>query len=750
MEYQDEAVLHAIASETSGAHYEAPYSGAAAAAPLRVQARDEHFDRVDISKEWLDRTQALVTSHEGDSLQALYDRADGIPRDAILAMGCDRWITIVTTRGLIASEPERVPVYSSPQRAYLANLPPIAADPSNEVRVAFGATVHYRDRDWKIIELAGDKVAMVPVPVPNQPVIDPIELRLEYFDEQVRVGAIRGVSDGAVETLEDRLRGVPTKDIEIGWQRLTMIDPFIREHVTPKNRTQRDWVRRYWESDKVHSGWGVLGLIPEWRNCGPRERKLPDRVIDLIHETIEEHFKNKLAPPFQKVYWKHYVPACQAEGLIPASESTFRDELKKQPEHEVVKARFGPKHAHDIEPSYGFPLLATRAPWFMGTVHGDDTEMPWDAIDSYTGDSLGCPNLSVGICASTLSPVFLVYGYLPSSDARMALCIRDMVDRWGMIADTLILDHHGANKSTFLQKYYARKGGTLILRRKGKARDGGPEEGFNHLIQELAVYGEPGNTQARRNPRKMTPDFDPVRHFGRLTLAQQFEKLTKAVFVDYDQMPQKRLGMSPREARELSRAKTGPRGLLYVTYGRDLLIATAPWSGSRTREVGPQGVKVDNVHFNDRRLAALRNHSIEVRPEILNAGLAYADIGDNEWIDLRSEYTDLLRTRTRYEVAMISDELRRRSQRVTAAKLARRYESADDRTEREQLQLQRAEQDGLLFHAIEAERLDRDGRPATTTEADADEPDRNNITQLIPRDQLRTITPIRFTDREGA
>ena len=84
-----------------------------------------------------------------------------------------------------------------------------------------------------------------------------------------------------------------------------------------------------------------------------------------------------------------------------------------------------------------------------------------------------------------------------------------------------------------------------------------------------------GNTQATQHPRQNTHATDPRRH-AVWTLPRLAERVQQWADEEYDTLRHPALGMTPREAYDLSMKQDGERAHKYIEYDDTFLKATFP------------------------------------------------------------------------------------------------------------------------------------------------------------------------------
>jgi putative transposase len=184
-----------------------------------------------------------------------------------------------------------------------------------------------------------------------------------------------------------------------------------------------------------------------------------------------------------------------------------------------------------------------------------------------------------------------------------------------------------------------------------------------------------GNTQARTQPRLLTPAVDPQRH-AVWTLGDLYDFLCEWAYQVYDQTVHPALGQSPREVFQMGLVLGGEREHRHIPYDDAFLMATCPSTRTGTATVQPgKGVKINTIYYwHD----ALRHPEVErtpvpVRYDPFDIGVAYAYV-QHRWVRCISQYFAQLHGYSEKARLLASAEIRQRAShprsRITAKQLA--------------------------------------------------------------------------------
>jgi putative transposase len=192
-------------------------------------------------------------------------------------------------------------------------------------------------------------------------------------------------------------------------------------------------------------------------------------------------------------------------------------------------------------------------------------------------------------------------------------------------------------------------------------RFGSPQERLFGTMETEFLYHLLGNTQATQEPRQMTKATDPKR-LAVWTLPKLAERVGQWADEEYETILHSALGMTPREAYELSMKRDGERAHKSIAYDDTFLKATFPTTRKGTAKVEP-GVGV-RMHYLDYWCEARRDPTVEgtqvkVRYDPFNVSVGYAYI-DGRWRTCDCPYTEFAGCSER-ELQLLTEELRKRN-----------------------------------------------------------------------------------------
>jgi putative transposase len=167
-----------------------------------------------------------------------------------------------------------------------------------------------------------------------------------------------------------------------------------------------------------------------------------------------------------------------------------------------------------------------------------------------------------------------------------------------------------------------------------------------------------GNTQATAEPRQMTKATDP-RNLAIWTLPALAERAQQWADEEYDTIRHPALGMTPREAYELSIKRDGERLHKDLSYDETFCMATFPTTRKGTALVRPGvGVRINYLDYwcEAMRDATVEGTQVKVRYDPFDVSVGYAYI-DGRWRQCFTPYDEFAGCSER-ELQLLASEVR--------------------------------------------------------------------------------------------
>ena len=432
-------------------------------------------------------------------------------------------------------------------------------------------------------------------------------------------------------------------------------------------RTKQRWRQRYHEAETRY-GSGFLGLLPQYAHCGGN-RKIADPVIKLIHEVLSIHYDTVTQKPKRGAYGE-YLKRSEEQHLAPVSERTFYAEaLRHKAKYEQVVARQGTRAAYPFKDYVReeTKTISRHGDYAWSLAHIDHTELDLMLCDSRTGQLLGKCWLTLLILAH---PRRIAAYYLTFDEPSYRSCmmtLRLCVKRYGRLPTAIVVDGGPEFHSVYFEQLLALYRVRKHQRPAAEPRFGSPQERLFGTLDTEFLYHLLGNTQASREPRQMTRATDPRRQ-AIWTLPKLAERVKLWVDEEYETRRHPALGMTPREAYDLSIKRDGERLHKQIGYDDTFLKATFPTTRKGTAKVEP-GVGV-RMNYLDYWCEAMRDSTVEgtqvkVRYDPFNVGTGYAYI-KGKWRVCDCPSPEFAGCSER-ELQILTEELRKRN-RLTSSR----------------------------------------------------------------------------------
>lgn len=484
----------------------------------------------------------------------------------------------------------------------------------------------------------------------------------DVFHSLVEQGAIRGIPEEVNQQHElasEVVRHAAPIDLEKAVARCNYLDGIAPSAVAVRPRTLRYWRHRAAEGEIAY-GNRFAGLVTRISARGNRQRKVCQRVIEIMNEVIEK----EVMSPFQtkiSVCYGMVRNLCLADGLGVPSNKTFRTEIKRRREDALALARQGRKAAYPLTEfqwriDQSTPRHGER-PFEIG--HIDHTELDIELVDSRSGANLGRPWLTVLLDANTRVVLAFFLTFDPPSYRSCMAVIRECVRQHGRIPKTIVVDQGSDFESLYFEALLARLETHKKSRPAAKSRFGSVIERFFGVNNQQLIHNLAGNSQALQRPRSMSPSHDP-RTLAVWTLPALTETLDNYFSTVYASLIHPALGIAPKDALANGLATSGLRGHVLIPYTEEFIRLTMPSTpAGKARVRTGRGVKIRGIHYWHPVLREPKysNTNVHVLYDPFDISRAHALVG-GEWLLCRSEHQALFERRTEREIATISQEIR--------------------------------------------------------------------------------------------
>lgn len=496
-------------------------------------------------------------------------------------------------------------------------------------------------------------------------------LSLALVEQLFRESAIEVPASARKRTVEYDVNAVVAneKDLEVAMRRLEAIrNP---EGSGIPERT----LRRYRQAIKgVTSVQEQLKLLAPGRS-GNTRRRLPQTVLDIAHEIVEQRHNQANRQPVSATYVQ-FKARCAERGLVPMSESGFYVWIK---DHVDIKAREGRRAAYQQAPiplwyDHEQPVHGVRP---HAVVYIDHTTVNQLCRGMEIKD-LGKPNLTIAFDGAVGKARAMYLSYDAPSANTVLMILRDYVRRNGRLPDMIVLDNGPEFHSAALKRFCDLFRVNIRWRRRSKPRDSTLVERMLGVTETEVIAAQDGNTRCLKDPRMVSAEVHPE-NFIRWTLPALYGSIEYFLFEFHPGREHPRFGISPNDRERRLLVELGSRDHVIVRYDETFRLLTAPHSGSKPMRVvdRQRGVFVDGMHYWHECLAKAKpKEDVEVRVEMWCARVVYVCFRDN-WVIAQARDGGRLdgRFRHEYEIAKRTDNRERR----TRAQQARRSPAGSHR-----------------------------------------------------------------------
>jgi len=423
-------------------------------------------------------------------------------------------------------------------------------------------------------------------------------------------------------------------------------------------RTKRRWRNAYQDAESRY-GSGFIGLLPQFTHSG-RKRQAGTASQKLIHQVLETHYDTVTRQPKRGAHGE-YLKLAEEQQLTPLSPRTFYREVERhKAAYEQTVAREGTRAAYPLkdytrEQEKTVNRHGTYA-WAMG--HIDHTELNLVLCDSRTGQPLGKCWLTLLILSHPRRIAAYYLTFDPPSYRSCMMVLRLCVKRYGRLPTAITVDGGSEFQSVYFEQLLALYRVRKHQRPASEPRFGSPQERLFGTLETEFLYHLLGNTQATREPRQMTNATDPKR-LAVWTLPDLAERVQQWADEEYETLRHPALGMTPREAYELSIKRDGQRLHKEIAYDETFRMTTFPTTRKGTALVRPGvGVRVNYLEYwcEAMRDATVEGTQVKVRYDPFDVSVGYAYI-DGVWRQCFTPYDEFAGCSER-ELQLLASELR--------------------------------------------------------------------------------------------
>jgi putative transposase len=623
----------------------------------------QDLERLVLPEEALTSLAQIVKTHPGMLLSDLHTAAPDIAAD-LINIAIARHALYVDLSRYRLSDPWRTPVFPD-QKASRAT---IHRDPL-PFPLSQGETVSWNGVPWQITTVSQTEICL------TQDGCDPFSLTLSAFEALAKEGkmvrsehkATSSITPEGVALLE-QARDV---DSAMAIFRNRVINPdqyddeeqerIAKRAASIPARTKRRWKKFYREAEMKY-GSGFIGLLPQFVHCG-REREEDFAPRKLIHEVLETHYDTVARKPKRGAYGEYLLRAKERQ-LEPLSPRTFYREVERhKTSYEQTLVREGSRAAYPFKEYVREQekTISRHGDYAWAMAHLDHTELDLILCDSRTGQVLGKCWLTLLILSQPRRIAAFYLTFDPPSYRSCMMVLRLCVKRYGRLPTAITVDGGPEFRSTYFEQLLALYRVRKHQRPRAEPRYGSPQERLFGTMDTSFIYHLLGNTQATRDPRLVTKATDPER-LAVWTLPKLAEQVQRWAGEEYDTIRHPALGMTPRDAYELSMRRDGERTHKHIEYDDTFLKATFPTIRKGKVKVEPGvGVRMNYLYYWCEAMcdATVEGKQVKVRYDPFDVSVGFAYI-DGQWRKCDCPSTEFAGCSER-ELQLLTEEVRKRN-----------------------------------------------------------------------------------------
>jgi len=495
-----------------------------------------------------------------------------------------------------------------------------------------------------------------------------VELPTKQFESLAKMAKISGLgkepTDVTSVRVSDSLMHASHDDLKEANRRYACIAPCLHNlppaDATVPDRTRRRWLAQY-RAAQVKCGCGFIGLLPRLRECGRRERRLPDGTLSALDESIALDYET-LRQTSKRVAYGLFQRRCDERGVLACSYATYLHAIGQRPKEAQTRHRKGNRAAYQLQ-AFHWELTSTTPrhgdrPFEIG--HIDHTRLDIELVHSTTQRPLGRPWTSFLVDAFSRRVLAVYLSFSSPSTHTCLMLLRLCVRRHARLPETIVVDNAPEFRSRDFEAFLALYERNKKTRPTASPRHGSVIERVFGTTNTQFIHTLAGNTQLTRDVRWVTKTTDPKAH-ATWTLARLYAALLLYVHEIYDTADHQSLGQSPREAFAQGLIHAGDRPSRLIPYDDAFVIQTLASPPKGTAKVIPsRGVKIHHLYYwcDVFRNPSVERTQVDVRYDPMDVGVAYAYVG-RHWVQCISEHHARLRGQSDREVHLASEELRR-------------------------------------------------------------------------------------------
>lgn len=369
-----------------------------------------------------------------------------------------------------------------------------------------------------------------------------------------------------------------------------------------------------------------------------------------------------------------------------------------------------------------------------------------------TGKRLGRAWATLLVDGATRKILVVVLSFRAPSAVSALMALREMVRRYGVLPEILVVDRGPDLSSDSLDDFLALYSVTKKLRPKAKPRFGSVIERLIGTLHSQFISNLRGNTKPNRKKRQVSKSHNPKTR-AVWSMLDLYVYLWQWIEDVYHQTDHPELNnLTPNQAFVKAMDDFGERNKVVIPYNEKFIATTLPTIPRKFAQVDyNDGIVHQHLEYWSPKLhqGELHKKMVPVKFDPWDASYIYAYI-KGTWIKCEAKLSALFKDRSQIEIQMASEELRKRRKdhgqgyfNITGPMLAKFFEGV---REHEKFMLQRLrDNETRKVHRAMAENFDelkKRIRPPASAESVAEVAKENPAPATVDATPAADVAPV--------
>jgi transposase InsO family protein len=377
----------------------------------------------------------------------------------------------------VLAQPDKAYLYLNQQAAemYGATIPSLFPSRKIHIPIKAGTQVNWDNKSWEVLN-RGESQTWLRDESGTVIILKNVFLDNLIGNEQMEPLHDDDQDSGKSRILREMLGSASPQELAEANRRYSMLLNFqsankaidYKVHV----RSLFRWQEQYRKAESLFNC-GFVGLLPQTKLRGNRNRKLPEESIALAQEYIAKKYEDPRQPS-RYATWAKLEKECARRGIIAPSYRTFCLYVRARPTHQKTVKRKGRKAGYQVEGFYWALEFTTprHGDRPFEIAHIDHTELDLELICSQTGKNLGRPWLTLLVDAYSRRVLAFCLLYDPPSYRSCMLVLQECVRRYHRLPQTLVMDGGVEFSGVYFETLLARYECVQKIRPASKGRFG--------------------------------------------------------------------------------------------------------------------------------------------------------------------------------------------------------------------------------------------------------------------------------------